>query len=195
MSPSQHGGSRPGSGRKPGGAFGEPTQPIRVPESQVSTVVAFLDAYRQDTTAEHPQPVTVAPDLNLVAFISRVPAGFPSPAADYEEHLNLGTEMIIPGHESATFVLQVRGWSMHGAGIFDGDRVVVDRALNPVKGDVVVAIVNNDLTIKTLGEQDGKPVLIPENSHFPKITFDEGDELVVWGVVTHCLKSFKRGRR
>jgi len=195
MTPSQHGGSRPGAGRKPGGAFGEPTQPIRVPASQVSTVVAFLDAYRQDSVAEHPQPVTVAPGLSLVSFISRVPCGFPSPAQDYEETLDLGAEMIIPGHEAATFVLRVKGWSMHGAGIFDGDRVVVDRALNPVKGDVVVAIVNNDLTIKTLGEIDGKPALIAENPHFSPITFKEGDEVVVWGVVTHCLRTFQRGRR
>lgn len=195
MPPSQHGGARPGTGRKPGGPFGEQTQQIRVPLSQVETVVAFLDAYRQDTVAEHPQPVAIAPDLNLVAFISRVPAGFPSPAQDYEETLNLGAEMVIPGHESATFILRVAGWSMHGAGIFDGDKIVVDRALAPVKGDAVVAIVNNDLTIKTLGEIDGKPALIAENPHFSPITFKDGDELVIWGVVTHCLKSFKRGRR
>ncbi|WP_266158599.1 LexA family protein [Dyella silvatica] len=197
MAPSQDGGARPGAGRKPGGPFGEPTQQIRVPLSQVETVVTYLDAFRQDTVVEHPQPVAIAPDLNLVTFISRVPAGFPSPAADYEGTLNLWAEMVIPGHEASTFILRVAGWSMHGAGIFDGDRVVVDQALNPVKGDVVVAIVNNDLTIKTLGEIDGKPALIAENPHFKPITFkdDESEQLIVWGVVTHCLRSFHRGRR
>lgn len=199
MTPPEHGGSRPGAGRKPGsGTFGEPTQPIRVPESQVPAVVSFLDAYRQETVAVDARPVTAEPgQLNLVSFISRVPCGFPSPAQDYEETLNLGQEMIIPGHEAATFILRVAGWSMHGAGIFDGDRVVVDRALTPMKGDVVVAIVNNDLTIKTLGEIDGKPALIAENPHFKPITFkdDESEQLVIWGVVTHCLRSFQRGRR
>jgi DNA polymerase V len=194
MSPADHGGSRPGAGRKL--RYGEPTQAVRVPQSQVETVVAWLDTYRQGTLVENPKLMTWDPGvLNLVAFIHHVPAGFPSPAADYEESLDLGSELVVPGHEPSTYILIVRGWSMHGAGIFDGDRVVVDRALNPVKGDVVVAIVNNDLTIKTLGEIDGKPALIAENAHFPPITFKEGDEMVVWGVVTHCLKSFQRGRR
>lgn len=197
MPPSQHGGARPGAGRKPGGPFGEQTQQIRVPLSQVETVVAFLDAYRQDTTVEHPQPMTVAPGLCLGSFLHRLPAGFPSPAADYEESLDLGAEMIIPGHEAATFVVRVAtdGYSMIGAGIFPGDKLVVDRALTAVKGDVVVAIVNQDMTIKTLGEVDGKPALIAENPHFKPILLKDGDELVIWGVVTHCLRSFHRGRR
>lgn len=196
MSPADHGGSRPGAGRKL--RYGEPTQAVRVPQSQVETVVAWLDTYRQRTVVENPRLMTWDPGaLNLVSFIHHVPAGFPSPAADYEESLDLGSELVIPGHEPATFILIVRGWSMHGAGIFDGDRVVVDRALSSTaqKGDIVVAIVNNDLTVKTLGEIDGQPALIAENPHFKPITFKEGDELVIWGVVTHCLRSFKRDRR
>jgi DNA polymerase V len=197
MSPADHGGARPGAGRKPGsGSFGEPTQPIRVPLSQAPAVLAYLDAYRQETAAEDPRPVSLKQgELNLVAFIARVPAGFPSPAEAYEETLDLGAELVIPQHEAATFVLRCKGHSMMGAGLFDGDRIVVDRALTPIKGDIVVAIINNDLTVKTLGEIDGKPALIPENAHFQPIIPKEGDELVIWGVVTHCLRSFKRGRR
>ena len=198
MSPPDHGGARPGAGRKPGsGAFGEPTQPVRVPSSEVGTVLGYLDSRRRRTVAEAPRAVSLSPSrVNLQAFASRVPAGFPSPAQDYlDDSIDLNAELIVKGHESATFVLRVKGWSMMGAGIFDGDRIVVDRALDPQKGDVVVAIVNGDLTIKTLGEIDGRPALIPENPHFQPITFNEGDELVVWGVVTHCLRSFKRGKR
>lgn len=197
MSPSQHGGSRPGAGRKPGGTYGEPTQPIRVPESQVETVVAYLDAYRQPTVGEDPRPVTTTGAVGLALFTSKVAAGFPSPAESYQEApIELGPHLVIEGHELSTFCLRVKGWSMMNCGIFDGDTIVVDRALNAVRGDVVVAIVNNgtELTIKTLGEIDGKPALIPENPHFQPITFRDGDTLEIWGVVTHCLRSFKRRR-
>lgn len=198
MSPPDHGGARPGAGRKPGsGPYGEPTQPLRVPVSEVDTVLAYLGTRHRGTLAESPRAVSRTPSrVNLRAFASRVPAGFPSPAQDYlDDSIDLNAELIVQGHESATFVLRVKGWSMMGAGVFDGDRIVVDRALDPIKGDIVVAIVNGDLTVKTLGEIDGRPALIPENPHFQPITFKDGDELTVWGVVTHCLRSFQRGKR
>lgn len=194
--PSSHGGARPGAGRKSGsGPFGEPTEPVRVPHSQVETVVAYLDAYRQATTAEAPRPLSLETTVSLTAFASRVPAGFPSPSQDYlDDSVDLNAALIERGHEAATFVLRVKGWSMMNAGIFDGDRIVVDRALDPQQGDVVVAVLNNDLTIKRLGRVDGKLALLPENPHFKPIVMDEGDHLEIWGVVTHCLRSFKRGR-
>ena len=196
MTPSQHGGARPGAGRKPGGPFGEPTQQIRVPVSQLDTVVAYLDAYRQPAIAERPRPVIAEPSpIQLISIAQRIPAGWPSPAADYlDDTIDLNAELIIPGHADATFVLRVSGWSMMLAGIMDADRIVVDRALDPQKGDIVVAVINNDLTVKRLGEIDGQVALIPENPHFQPIVMKEGDELVIWGVVTHCLRSFKRGK-
>lgn len=198
MTPPDHGGSRPGAGRKPGsGPYGEPTQPVRVPESQVEAVVAYLDAYRQPTLAEEPRPVSAEPTtVSLTAFASRIPAGFPSPAQDYlDDSIDLNAELIIQGHEAATFVLRVKGWSMMNAGIFDGDRIVVDRSLDPRQDDVVVAIINNDLTVKRLGKVDGRLALLPENPHFKPIVLEDGDELMVWGVVTNCLRNFRRGGR
>jgi DNA polymerase V len=200
MSPPDHGGFRPAAGRKPGsGLYGEPTQPVRVPTSQVETVLAFLDAYRQPAIAEQPRPISLTPlTVALTTFASRVPAGFPSPAADYiDDSIDLNAELIIHGHEAATFVLRVKGWSMMNAGIFEGDRIMVDRALTPKQGDVVVAITSNgsDLTIKRLGMIDGKVALLAENPHFKPITFEEGDTLEIWGVVTNCLRSFRRGGR
>ena len=196
MTPPHHGGSRPGAGRKPGsGVYGEPTRQLRVPESQVDTVVAYLDAYRQPAVAGAPRAVTLNPsNVGLVAFSSRVPAGFPSPADDYiDDTIDLNRELVIGGHESATFVLRVSGWSMMQAGIFDGDRIVVDRALDPRQGDVVVAIINDELTVKRLGKVGNKLALLPENAHFKPIVLEEGDQLEVWGVVTHCLRAFRRG--
>lgn len=190
-----HGGARRGAGRKAGsGCYGEPTQPLRVPESQVPTIVAWLDAYRRPARAEDPVAVAAHPGtVALQVFAHRVPAGFPSPADDYlDDTIDLNQEMIVAGHEAATFVLRVRGWSMMNAGIFDGDRIIVDRAMEPRQGDIVVAIVNHDLTIKRLGKVDGKLALLPENPHFKPILLEEGDTLEVWGVVTGCLRSFRR---
>lgn len=200
MTPPPHGGARPGSGRKSGtGPYGEPTRQVRVPESQVDTVVAYLDTYRQPARVEDPRPVSLETTVNLVAFSSRVAAGFPSPCQDYlDDSVDLNAALILPGHEASTFVLRVAndGWSMIQAGIFPGDRIVVDRALSDSaqQGDVVVAIVNGDMTIKTLGEIDGQVALIPENAHLKPITFKDGDTLEIWGVVTHSLRNFRNRR-
>jgi DNA polymerase V len=190
MTPPDHGGSRPGAGRKPGSnAYGEPTTPVRIPVSQAPTVLAFLDAYKQEARASDGRPMAQDPPLMpLTAFLSAVPAGFPSPAADYtSEQIDLNQHLIVHGHSEATFILRVTGHSMIGAGIFDGDEVLVDRALTPKEGSVVVAIVNNDLTIKRLIFQGGKPVLRAENPHFADRTFAEGEELSIFGVVTRVL--------
>lgn len=134
--------------------------------------------------------------IGLTAFAHGVHAGWPSPADDYlDDAVDLNAELIIQGHEACTFVLRVAGWSMMQAGIFDGDRIVVDRSLSPVQGDVVVAVMNNDLTIKRLGTVDGKLALLPENPHFKPILPEDGDTLEVWGVVTNCLRQFRRGGR
>lgn len=189
MTPPDHGGSRPGAGRKAGSnTYGEPTAPVRIPLSQTPTVLAFLDAYRQEARASDPRPVAQdAPPMPLTAYLSAVPAGFPSPAADYAEELDLNQHLIIQGHAEATFILRVTGHSMVGAGIFDGDEVLVDRAMKPKEGSVVVAVVNGDLTIKRLIFRAGQPVLQAENPHFADRTFAEGEDLSVWGVVTRVL--------
>lgn len=193
-----HGGARVGAGRKPGsGTFREPTRPIRVPISQVCTVVSYLDACRHATVVKAPRGVLYAlPQVSLTAFASRVPAGLPAAIADeIGEAINFHSELVIEGHEAETFVLRVNGWSMMNAGIFDGDRIVVDRALSPRQDDVVVAMLNNELTVKRLGTVDGKLALLPENPHFTPMLVDEGDDLTIWGVVTNCLRQFGRGRR
>jgi DNA polymerase V len=189
MTPPDHGGARPGAGRKPGSnAYGEPTTPLRIPVSQTPTVLAFLDAYRQEARASDPRPLAQdPPPMPLTAYLSAVPAGFPSPAADYAEQLDLNQHLIVQGHAEATFILRVTGHSMVGAGIFDGDEVLVDRAVKPKEGSVVVAVVNGDLTIKRLTFRQGQPVLQAENPHFADRTFAEGEELSIWGVVTRVL--------
>ena len=79
---------------------------------------------------------------------------------------------------------------MVGAGIFDGDLLVVDKSLNPSSGDIVIAIVDGDLTVKRLIKRGSKIVLKPENPRYKEIEFKDGQELQVWGVVTSTVKKF-----
>lgn len=187
MSPSDHGGFRPNAGRKP--LFDEPSKQVRVPLSQVDNVVSFLASYKEESTrAIDPRGMaTDSPPLSMTAYLASIPAGFPSPAADYAEQLDLNTHLITQGHAEATFCLRVQGHSMIGCGIFDGDEILVDRALKAKDGSVVVAIVNGDFTIKRLMFRKGLPVLVAENPHFADRTFAEGEELSIWGVVTRVL--------
>jgi len=186
---SNRGGPREHAGRKLGsGRFGEPTTPLRVPATRVDEVLTYLHLPRADTTVVDVRPVSQnAPTIPLKAMLSRVPAGFPSPAADYSEELDLNQHLIIQGHGEATFVLRVSGHSMIGAGIFDGDEVIVDRAITPKPGNVVVAAVNGEMTIKRLAMLEGKPVLHAENPNYAPRSFTDGDELSIWGVVTRVL--------
>lgn len=186
---SKRGGRRIGAGRKPGtGAFKEPTKPIRVPESQVATVLDYLSNYRKRREAPSSAlPIaTDAPKRKIPVMSHRVPAGFPSPADDYvQDRVDLNEHLIL--HRDASFILRVSGWSMVGAGIHDGDELIVDRAIEPADGHVVVAVINGELTVKRL-RKSGKTVrLVAENPEYPDIEFDDGEELVIWGVVTRVL--------
>ena len=156
-------------------------------------MLAYLDAYRGPASLEAPRPVSLTPStVGLTAFLSRVPAGIPAMAEDeVDEVVDLNEHLVLPGHEPSTFIIRVSGWSMIGAGIFDGDEVLVDRALSARQGDIVVALVNNELTIKRLGRVDGHIALLPENAHFKPIVFREGETLSVWGVVTRCLRTLR----
>jgi DNA polymerase V len=116
-------------------------------------------------------------------------AGFPSPAGDYAaDGLDLNTYLI--QNKPATFMFTVRGESMIVAGIHDGDKVVVDRALKPKHKDIVVAVVNGEYTIKRLYQYKGRIELRPENPDFPSMTFNEGQELQIWGVVVGVVRRY-----
>jgi len=196
MSPNDHGGAREGSGRKPGsGTFGEPTHPLRVPESQVPAVVEFLAAYRDRRTLEDDGVLVREPKGLRAGRRRRIPvvgfgaeAGFGSPAEDYvEEQVDLNAHLIRQGHEASTFIVRAKGWSMVGAGIHDGDEIIVDRALEPTNGSVVVATINGDLVIKRLKFRGEKLALVSDNPHYPERTIQEGETLDVWGVCTRVL--------
>ena len=120
---------------------------------------------------------------------SMIPAGFPSPADDFHETLDLVSHIV--KHPTATFFMRVAGDSMTGAGIFDGDLVIVDRSLEAQPGDIVVAIVDGEFTIKRFRRNGSDIELVQENPKYRKIVLHEGMELEIWGVVTGTYKSFK----
>ena len=84
----------------------------------------------------------------------------------------------------------VKGDSMMGAGICDGDKVVVDKALKPKHKDIVVAVVDDEYTIKRLYQLRGKTELQPENPNYEPITFNENSELQIWGVVVGVVRKY-----
>lgn len=123
-------------------------------------------------------------------FVVRVPAGFPSPADDYIENtLDLNDFLI--EHPAATFFVRVAGDSMTGAGINSGDILIVDRALTPRSGSIVVAILNGEFTVKRLSCVNGKIFLLPENPAYDPIEITEGSGFEVWGVVAHVIHTVR----
>lgn len=130
------------------------------------------------------------PRVDLAFVEGRVPAGFPSPADDYQVKRHDLNELLIT-HPSATFMWRVSGQSMVEAGIFDGDILVVNRALTPKHRDIVVAQVDNDFTVKYLHKRADRVTLVPANPTYPTISFREGQQLVVVGVVVAAIKKFR----
>ena len=138
---------------------------------------------------ESPVPCDPSPLILPVAG-DCVRAGFPSPAEDFQvERLDLTS--ILVSHPQATFFLRLRGDSMHDAGLFDGDLLVVNRALKPVNGDVVIAVVDGEFTCKTLWLKFGRMKLVAANPTYPEIVPKEGQTIEVWGVVTASIQRFR----
>ena len=128
------------------------------------------------------------PALPLV--LSHVPAGFPSPADDYvEDHLDLVE--LVNATSPSCFFMRVAGESMTGDGIYHGDVIVVDRAVTPVNGSVVVASVDGELTAKRFMRRGHRVALLAANPDYPAIELHGEQELVVWGVVTHSLRDHR----
>ncbi|MES3100633.1 MULTISPECIES: LexA family protein [Sphingomonas] len=113
-------------------------------------------------------------------FLVHTQAGFPSPAQDdMQEPIDLGAWLV--EHPAASYIMRVDGQSMSGAGINDGDLIVVNRAKKPKTGAIVVALVHGDRTLKRLRYIDGRHWLVPEAEGFSDILVDEHVE--IWGTV------------
>ena len=122
----------------------------------------------------------------LPLFLSAVQACFPSPADDsVEDRLDLHRHLV--RNDTATFFLHACGDSMEGAGIRDGDLLVVDRSLEPRSGRTVIAAVGGELTVKRRARRDGRTLLVPANPGYPEFDVTDREDLCIWGVVTYAV--------
>ena len=124
--------------------------------------------------------------LTLPLAGERIAAGFPSPADDYVEvGIDLNEQLI--HHPTSTFFLRVSGDSMLGAGIHDGDLLVVDRSLDPRPGRVVVAVLDGAFTLKRLVRHQGRLRLEAANSAYPPLELHRCGDVQIWGVAIHVI--------
>ncbi|MDO7475363.1 translesion error-prone DNA polymerase V autoproteolytic subunit [Acinetobacter baumannii] len=196
----EHGGARENAGRK--AQFNEPTKVIRVPESQVNFIKNWLlNNVKTDNQTDFTSKLKIQqvyPNNDKIYHIplatERVAAGFPSPAQDdIEQALDLNEYLI--RNENATFIVKANSLSMLDAGIDIDDPLIVDRSIPAKSGDIVIALIDNDFTVKRLmidtQFQPPKVWLKAENPDYQNIYIEEGQELVIWGVVTYNLKRMR----
>jgi len=191
------GGKRLNAGRPSGqGPYGEKTKTIRVPESAVTDIKTYLELRQKRVSLSLVPPAKMispiadvsradaANDKILIPLVGpRVAAGFPSPADDYmEDYLDLN-QLLISEKES-TYLVRVKGESMINIGIFPKDLLIVDRSRDPIDGDIVIAVLDGELTVKRLEKRGHRVALVAENKKFPPIVVREDQEFLVWGIVT-----------
>ncbi|MDI9310811.1 MAG: translesion error-prone DNA polymerase V autoproteolytic subunit [Limnohabitans sp.] len=125
--------------------------------------------------------------MDMPFVSSGIKAGFPSPAADFDE-VRISLDQIVVKNKSATFYAKASGNSMIGAGISDGDILVIDRSLEPANNKIVVCCVDGEFTVKRIKIEKQIVCLVPENDDFEPIYITEDNQFVIWGIVTYVLK-------
>ena len=199
--PKKSGGKRAGSGRKVNtGKFRETTSVIRIPTSLQFKVKDFLAAYQRkklivdlDAVGEFELPILNAKPIHLDLYSSKVSAGFPSSAEEHVEK-RLDPTVFLIDQKDATFFVTIQGYSMIDVGLLPGDKAVIDRSKLASIGDIILAVIDGEFTIKTLArKKDGTPRLLPANSTggFNPIEIKEGMNFEIWGVVTGSFRRFK----
>ncbi|MBM3468012.1 MAG: translesion error-prone DNA polymerase V autoproteolytic subunit [Alphaproteobacteria bacterium] len=192
------GGARPGAGRKTNsGPFGEQTVARRIPLSLLKDVEEYIGSFKDSKNKQHFKighnlkqlGSMQASNLNLPLYESRVAAGYPSPADDrLEASLDLNQHLI--PHPSSTFFVRASGNSMINAGINDNDILVVDRSIEPKHGDIVIAALNGELTVKRLHSKGKEVALLAENPEYPAFEVREENDFFILGVVTSVIHQY-----
>jgi DNA polymerase V len=129
---------------------------------------------------------TTTTTIRLPLYTCPITAGFPSPADDYLD-LALDLNEYLIDKPGSTFYVRVRGNSMEGANIRDGDILIVDRSKKATSGRIVVAMLNGEFTVKRLLWTDKGASLLPENPAYKAITIPEDSDFQIWGVVTYTI--------
>ncbi len=125
--------------------------------------------------------------LEMPYISSGIKAGFPSPAADFDE-TRLSIDQIVVKNATATFYAKASGNSMNGAGIDDGDILVIDKSLEPQDGKIAVCFIDGEFTVKRIKVQENSLLLLPENPTFEPIEVTQENNFIIWGIVTYVVK-------
>ena len=126
---------------------------------------------------------------NIPLLAGLVSAGFPSPADDYtEESIDLNEHLIT--NPFSTFFLRVKGDSMINSGIYDKDLIIVDKSLTPKPGNIVIAMIEGEFTVKRFSIKNNKLYLKAENHNYPDFKFKNHIDVQIWGVVIYSIHSY-----
>ncbi len=168
----KQGGKRAGAGRPVGtGKYGSPTKIIRIPKDMEKQIFEFISGGSQ----------------SVRYFSSTVQAGYATALAEDAGDENINLHSYLVDRDEETFVVNASGDSMIDAGIYDGDLLVIRSTNKARDGDIVVADINGEFTVKRLYHKKGLPVLYPENENYKPITVKFNDELKILGIVTYCV--------
>ena len=131
----------------------------------------------------------VARKFNLPLLSDSISAGFPSPADDYtEQNIDLNEHLI--KNPFSTFFLRVKGDSMINSGIQNHDLIIVDKSLIAVPGNIVIAMIDGEFTVKRLEKKNDELYLKSENDNYPDFNFSNHNEIQIWGVVIYSIHNF-----
>ncbi len=139
----------------------------------------IIDIFSADTETE----------LALPFVDEGISAGFPSPALDFID-LTIDLNKHLIKHPSATFYGRVKGVSLKNAGINDNDLLIIDRSLEPKNDKIAICYIDGEFTAKRLKIENKQVWLMPENEDYQPIKITDDNELIIWGIVTHVIKSF-----
>jgi DNA polymerase V len=169
------GGKRKGAGRPAGtGKFKVPTKLMRIPTNMEHDILDFLQGGQ-----------------SVRFFSSTVQAGYPELAGEGDEGENINLHSYLVEKDEDTFILTANGNSMIHAGINDGDILIVNSKSRAREGDIVIASINGEFTVKRMSYIKGKLMLQPENPDYKPIKVRDNDNVEVFGVVTHSIHKVK----
>ena len=126
-------------------------------------------------------------NLDMPYISSGIKAGFPSPAADFDG-TRVSIDQIVVKNALATFYAKANGNSMTGAGIDDGDILVIDKSIEPQDGKIAVCFIDGEFTVKRIKVQENSLLLLPENKLFEPIEITQENDFIIWGIVTFVVK-------
>ena len=128
--------------------------------------------------------------VNVGHGITSISAGFPSPAEDFTE-LSISLDKHLIQNPAATFMAYANGKSMVRAGIHHGDILIIDRSLNARDGDIIIALLHGEFTVKQLSIIKGTFFLVPKNSQYSPVKISDDMDFEIWGVVTSSIRKHR----